>query len=322
MPAFIRHTDADATAIILSTSGSNAPMLLRDLVRSHRWTIIESVDTIEPVILAIEKNRARLIIIDDSPEMPGSFLLRRLMKNPICMATPTLCLSSMDDKPEVNVISQVSNVSITPKPLTPDKFFPTFNELNQKWSTGFYALLRQAIAQILGGKHETGLRMLTKLNEHRGARLLVAPILAHYYQITSNFVTAEKILLATLKENPRSISLVFSMTELYVNASMPMMAYRLLTGARAHFGSAAAILTELTQVCLLLNKIDEALVHLTMLHEAGFDPQQVPLSIARLLYAEGRQSEVSKYISRNSLLQKFEQSWTPETPPPPIANAS
>ncbi len=317
----VRRTNKQLSAVFYTqaTSG-NMSMLLRELLRQYRWSIIETTDSVETIINCIEKREASLIIVDDATEMPASCVVRKLMASPVCLATPTLCFAAEDQTVEKIALSHLGPLAITPKPLTPDKFLPSFKELTQRWQGGYYALLRQAIDQILLGRNETGLRMLTKLNEHAGARPLVASVLAHYYRYTDNQQTAEKILLTALRDTPRHLGLIFALSDLYMSNAMPMMAFRLLNGAKTAYGSCSAILVDLVQSSLMLQRLDEAIKLLIDLHGKQYMPQNTAHILIRLLYSEGRHSEINKYVTRASIMNKLETSWNTESAP--VINAA
>lgn len=319
----VRRNEKQFSAIVYTqaTTG-NMSMLLRELLRQYRWTVVETTDSVETIIRAVEKGEASLIIVDDAPEMPSTSIVRKLMISPVCIATPTLCFASEDTPSEKIALSHMGPIAITPKPLTPDKFLPSFKELVKRWEGGYYALLRQAIDQILKGRHETGLRMLTKLNEHAGARPIVASVLAHYYRYTDNQQTAEKVLLTALRDAPRHLGLIFALSDLYMSSSMPMMAFRLLAGAKTAYGSCTAILVDLVQSTMMLQNLDEAIKFLIELHNRKYMPQNTAHILIRLLYSQGRHEEISKFVSRHSVVAKLEASWNAEGAQPPATPAA
>lgn len=151
-------------AIVVSDS-PNVHMLLRELLRSYQWTVIDSTPSVERAVALVKQGQAFLVIADDTQSRPAIKLLRHLVSDPISVCTPVLSFLLESHKHETGAMSRMGRPQIVDKPLTPSKFIPGFVNLVKMWEKEPLLTLRKANYHFLAGNDGQGLRMLIKLSE-------------------------------------------------------------------------------------------------------------------------------------------------------------
>ncbi len=288
-------------------------MLLRELLRNYNWMVIETTDSVDNCLAHMRRGQAQLVIVDDTSELPASATIRQLLMDPLALLTPMLAFTTEQHSLEVPCLRTLGMPKLVSKPLTPDKFLPGFNKLIEIWSGGFCAEIRLAASQLVKANEETGLRILTKLNDIRDAQPLVSPSLAKYYYRSGNVKTAEKVLLVAMKNAPRNMGLILALSDFYLHCAMPDVAFRLLSGARSVYGNAIALLPDLIQACLMSGRISEAIGYMRDLQARGYMQSTMNEYISKCLYAEGREAEFRKIVGRPSFEQQLDQAWNPKS---------
>ncbi len=286
-------------------------MLLRELLRSYAWTVIESTPSVERAVNIIKQGQAHLVIIDDSLPSPAVRHVRYLQSNPITTCTPVLTFLLEAHKGETAALNKIAaRLQLVEKPLTPSKFVPGFIHLVKAWEKEPYVTLRKANYQFLSGNNQQGIRMLAKLAEIEVIRHVCSQALAQHLRIAGKVKEAETILLSALKKNPRELGTMIALADLYMRVGMPKLAYRLLMGARLSFGQSLAVIPDMIQAALLMGSIPEAIECLTILNKAGHNDDETTSFLARLLYAEGREVEAEKILNNNrASYKKIQTGW-------------
>ncbi len=311
------------TAIVVSDS-PNVHMLLRELLRSYSWTVIDSTASTERAVNALRQGQAFLVIADDTLKMPLIRHLRYQLSDPIAAVTPVLGFLLETHKHETAAIHHLGRPQIVDKPLTPSKFVPGFVNLVRTWEKEPYVTLRRANYQFLSGNDAAGLRLLVKLAELEETQHLAAPALALHLRRLGKIKQAESVLLATLKKSPRELGTMTALADLYMHAAMPKLAHRLLTGARTTYSQSMAMLPDMVQAALLMGHIDDAIACLYIMQKAGFMEQETNEQLSRLLFAEGREGEAERVLSNNkNALKKLQTGWAiaESSQPLPLAPA-
>ena len=284
-------------------------MLLRELLRNYNWSIADATDSIRTCQDTLSSGAAELLIIDDSPTRPASITLRELQANPLTYLTPTICFSTTHNRNEHEILNQLGSPTIAQKPLTPEKFIPKL-KLNQKiWSGKFYPQIRKAALFLINDQQASGLELLLKVNEIPEAQLHVAPALARFYFELGNFKIAEKVLLTALKSHPGSLNITLALTDIYMTASMPGLALRLLKSTVKRFPSSLTLKPDLIQAAIMKDELDIAIEHLMKMHLADFQKLTVEKMLAKCLYADGREHEIISSQLHNASEQQLAGSW-------------
>ncbi len=297
------------TAIVVSDS-PNVHMLLRELLRSYNWTVIDATASIDRAVSALRGGQAFLVITDDTIALPVVRHVRHLLSDPIAICTPVLSFLLETHKSETAALSRLGRPQIVDKPLTPSKFVPGFVQLVRNWEREPLAALRRANYQFLNGNDAVGLRALFKLLEEEATQPFAAQALAVHLRRLGKVKEAEAILLATLKKAPRDLGTMTALADLYMHAAMPKLSHRLLAGARQAYNQSHVMMPDLVQSALLMGDVDDAIGNLYIMLRGGYMEEEVAGFLARLLFAEGREAEAERVLNTNrGLLKKIQSAW-------------
>lgn len=284
---------------------------VRDKIGKMGWRVMATTTSLEDAHKLIHKGEVTLIIIDDMELEPCSSVIRRFIGDPLGVLTPTLALVSEARSDEADAIARMGCPEIVMYPITPGKVDGSLRSLFKRWEAPFYEAVRHAARLVTLGKVETGLRLLTQINNANPPSSLATQSLAYFYRKLKEHKTAEKILLAALQKSPNDLGCILSLSDLYLHASMPAFAYRLLSGAHRGFPKSIALLPELIQACVMVEKYAEAIDFLFLLQAKGYLSNSVPPMLAKLLLAESRGIEVEQLSTRrNDLTKQIFLEWT------------
>ena len=297
-------------AIVISDS-PNVHMLLRELLRSYAWTVIDSTPSVEKAVGLVKQGQAFLIIVDDCIPMPAVRSFRYLLSNPLATCTPALTFLLESHKSETAALSKMAaRMQIVDKPLTPSKFVPGFVNLVKSWEKEPYVTLRKANYQFLSGNDQAGMRILAKLCEISEITHVCSQALAQHLRVAGRVKEAETILLTALKRSPRELATMIALADLYMHVGMPKLAYRLLIGARTAFGQSMAVIPDMIQASLLMGSVGDAIENLYILHRATPTDDETTSFLARLLFAEGREIDAEKVLNNNrAAFKKIQSGW-------------
>jgi Flp pilus assembly protein TadD len=296
-------------AIVVSES-PNVHMLLRELLRSYAWTVIESTPSVERAIDMVRQGQAFLIIVDDTAQAPAVRHIRHLLSDPLAVCTPILSFLLEAHKHESHAIAKLGRPQIVDKPLTPSKFIPGFVNLVRNWEKEPLIGVRRANYQLIAGNEGAALKTLLKVAENDTVQALCAQGLALHLRRLGKIKEAETLLLNSLKRAPRELGTMMTLADLYLHAAMPRLAQRLLATARNTFNPSMCMLPDLVQASLLLGQVDKAVEHLYTMQRAGFREDETTAFLARLLIAEGRESEAEKVLNNNkAALKRIQSGW-------------
>lgn len=297
------------TAVIVSDA-QNIHMLIKELIRSRGWAAVEATSSIERAMMIIKQGHASLLIADDTPTLPASKVVRHMLLDPITILTPTLAFLLEQNKPEAPAMSRLLTLQVAEKPLTPSKFMPSFISLVRRWEKEPFIHLRRAAYQMIQSNEIAGIKTLLKLNELPAIQHICAQTLAQLLCRQGKIKEAETLLLTSLKRNPRELSTVLCLADLYKKSGMPKMAHRLLLSARTNFGSSLVTLPDLMHAALLMNRVDDAIESLYVLKRAGYCEDETNTFLARLLYSEGRIAEAETILYNNkSSFKRIQDGW-------------
>jgi len=310
-------------SIVVISQSPNLHMLLKELVRGYGWVIEESTESVDRAIELVKTGVAYMIIVDDSVEEPAAGTLRVLNSDLITCATPVLSFLLDLHETERDAIRHLGHNEIVEKPLTPSKFIPGFRKLIATWESQQYVALRMAIHQFMRFGPEMGHNTMKKLIGIDSILPLVAQNMSINYRNRGNLVDAEKILLHALKKSPKNLGLLLALGELYMHCAMPKMAHRLFNSARANFGDSMAILPDMIQSALSLEKFEEATAGLLNLKKRQFQEKNTADFLTRVLLANGRENEAEKQLAaKKNQFRKIKASWVEAAEDPSIISAS
>lgn len=297
------------TAIVVSDS-PNVHMLLRELLRSYGWSVIDSTPSVERAVTMLRQGQAFLVITDDTPTTPAVKLVRYLLSDPIAVGTPVLSFLLESQKHETAAMSRMGRPQIVDKPLTPSKFIPGFVNLVKTWEKEPLATLRRANYQFLAGNDGVGMRALDKLIEVDSIHQLVAQSASLHHRRAGKVKDAETTLLSSLKRSPHDLGLMVALADLYMHSAMPKLAHRLLAGARTRHAQSMAVVPDLVQAALLMGNVEDAIVNLYSMLKAAYMEEETSNYLARLLFAEGREAEAERVLNNNkNAFKRIQSGW-------------
>lgn len=296
-------------ALVVSDS-SNIHMMLRELVRGYQWKVMNSTSSTAECLEGVRTGAVSLVIVDDSQNLPAIRAIRALMLETLGVLTPVLAMMAENSKNEIQAIKQIGRPEIMEKPLTPSKFVPAFVALIRAWEREPFLSLRHAALEFLDNNGANGIRILNAQLENKETYPFAARALALRYRAAGRIKEGESILLSAFKRNPRNISLIFSLVDLYNAAAMPHLAKKFLQMARTSHISSHCMIPDMVQTAIALGQLDEAIRHLMALQHHGQIDEKSTQFLARLLWAEGREADAERILGGNkNLFKKLVQSW-------------
>lgn len=296
-------------AIVVSES-PNIHMLLREMLRSYEWTVIDTVPSVQKAAAAIREGLANLVVVDDTPTVPAVAHIRYLMTDPITILTPTLAFLSETNFQESPAMLKMGRPGIVEKPLTPSKFLPGFVNLVKMWERPAHIALRQANYMVQSGNVAGGIRTMIKLRDQPDLIHLTTQALALHLRSMGKIKEAEALLINTLKSASKDLGTIIALADLYMHVAMPALAHRLLLGATNAYGQTVAVYPDLMQAALMKGSADLAISYLELLHRKGYMPDMTSTFLARLLFSEGQYAEAERVLNNNrATFNKMRSGW-------------
>ena len=297
-------------AVVVSES-PNLHMVVRELVRSAGWRVLDAVDSADRAVDLVRKGEAFLIILDDSPRVPATSLIRQIVSNPITLCTPILAFLTEAHRHEAAAFATLGRTASTVKPLTPSKFAPAFSNMIRNWEKAPLLSLRRANYLFLAGKDADGFKALGRLMDFPGVGPVASQSLALHLRSLGKTKEAETVLLKTLKKSPRDLGTVIALAHLYQEAAMPALALRLLSGVRNTYQNSVTMVPDMVHCHLQLGSLGEAITLLDAQVKAGDQDLVTTAILARLLFAEGRESEAERaLVDSKALFKRLQGGWS------------
>jgi len=297
------------SAIVVSDS-PNLHMLIREMMRSYQWTVIDTLPSISKAAAAVNEGMANLIVIDDTVESPAIGHLRYLLSNTVTVTTPCILFMRESSDEDLEAIKSMGRPAILQKPLTPSKFIPAFSNLIKLFETPDYKSLRQAGYHLRNQRSVEGFKVLLKCRENPQSTHLATQALAILLRQANKIKEAEKMLIECLRVK-RDIGTVLSLSELYMHASMPSLVHRLLLGAAKTFSDPICLYPDLMQAAIMMGRTKNAIQYLYHMRDKNFMPEATNAFLARLLYSEGREVDAEGILNNNkAIFSKLQESWT------------
>jgi DNA-binding response OmpR family regulator len=311
-------------AIVVSEN-ENFHMMVRQLLRTYNWTTSVSTNSVRDAIDSVRIGKVSLVILDDTRELPAIRTLRAMMADTVCLLTPVLAIISEACTSEISMIQMMGRPGIIQKPFTPSKFVPVFSQLVKTWEKPPFLNLRSAADDFIQGNTVQGIKKLGALLDNKEVLSFSAQVIALRYRAAGKLKEAEAILLKTLKLNPRNISIILSLVDLYNEAAMPHLARKFLNVAQNSYTQATSLIPDMVQTDLMMGNLEEAIFLLMPLfNRNALDIRSVNF-LARLLLAEGREQEAERVmIEYRGVLKKMSEIWNLEesTPEGQLSKAS
>lgn len=296
-------------AIVISES-PNMHMLLRELLRTYGWTVIDSTPSADRAIELVRTGQVFMVICDDTQSVPVTKHVRHLLCDPVTLCTPTLAFMLEAHKGETNAVTRMGRPSLADKPLTPSKFIPAFTGLVRTWEKEPWIHVRRAGYMLVDGNEATAMKILAKLSENPLTSSLCGQAIAMHLRRTGKLKDAEGVMLAALKKAPKEVGNVLALADIYMHGAMPKLAHRLLASARGALGNSLALVPDIVQAAILMGKLDDAIDNLYSMQKGGFLDEETTAFLARLLFAEGREDEAEKVLNNNkAVFKRLQNGW-------------
>ena len=286
-------------------------MFLKEVVRSIGWHVIKVTPHAREAIACVNRGEACLIVIDDSLQEPAISLVRQMMPFIAYFTTPVFAFVRDEHKFETIVLEKMGQIGIIDKPLTPSRFLPAFTRLIRQWETREYTTLRMCsyrYAELKDTQQFKG--WLTKLTGLEALRHAAAAALAKVLLEEGSLREAERILLDALKRNPKNLTTVLTLGDLYLGAALPDVALRFFLSAHRSHEYSCGILPDVIQARMMLNRISEVLQDLEEMSRKHYMREQINPMLARLYLSQGRSKEAREILrEKRGLFNHMQKSW-------------
>lgn len=299
-------------AAVVISDAPNMYMILKELLRNYNWRVATTTSIVQDAIEIILSGEAFIAIIDDHNENPAFSIIRQLMASPYTCTIPTLTFSSDQNVLEQPALQRMNQPEIIEKPLTPAKFIPKFQALIKLWETTPYFLLRQSVYQILTNNEEQGIKILKVLAEKESSvKHMAIQVLATYlFRIKHDPKSAEKLLLASLKQSNKNLANIMTLGDIYLHSSMPKLAQRLFLSAKNTLPNSYSIFPDIVQASVILSEMDLAVEHLMTMFNKNFMPSTALSFLSRIMVSEGKEDHAETTFGiKRSILTKIQSSW-------------
>ncbi|MGE0172045.1 MAG: tetratricopeptide repeat protein [Oligoflexales bacterium] len=283
---------------------------LLDRLKRRRWTVTQAMPTMEQAIAAISSPQCSMVMIDDSPELPAPWVFRNLLQLPITYMTPIIIFLEERNAKEKMALNSFFTLEIIDKPVVPSKFIDGFEWVIQRWSSGFMGHLRSAGSSFRLGEKKAAIKTLTEISADKEAAPTAAACLSLFFNSTSDFRTAEKVLISALRQAPRNLGLILNLVRLYLENAMPYLATRLLKTVTATYGYPKILCFDMIQSHLMLNDLNGCISYIKNMLDSLYMTEILKPCLMKILYAEGYRNEFEKMVASDpKIIEKFEKTW-------------
>ncbi len=267
---------------------------------------------IQDAITAIVNGEAFLVIVDDSSEVPAFSVLRQLMSTPFTCAMPVLTFLSEQNYSDTLALQRMNQPEIVDKPLTPAKFLPKLLDLFKRWETPPFFLLRQSLYQLMNGNEEGGLKILKVLCERESTvkHCALQVFATYFFRVKNDPKTAEKFLLASLKQYGKNLASITTLGDIYMRHAMPKLAQKLFQSAKNSLPNSLALNPDIIQSSLMLSEMDQVMEHLVVMHQHGYMPNTALSFLSRVMVSEGSENIAeASFNIKQGVLSKIQRAW-------------
>ena len=302
------HWNNNNNAALLSSAEESVIMIIKELVKQHKWNmkyISSNVLDIVEYILDI-----RLLIIDDTSNFFSSYMLRNVLDYMPLMLMPKIVFISDSKVSEYNILKNMSSIILIKKPIVPSTFHSAIKKILKDWSVGHFAKIRKACDEVLADNQASALKLIHEINTESSLFHITASVISTYYLKLSQIDKAEKVLLSALKHNPKDPVLLLKLSNLYMQYGCVHLAQKILNKMRNIYGNSLFFLVDLLESYILLDNLSEAINIVNKIVELGFERSYMYDVACRLLYSEGRISEIEPYLKNSKIkLRDITAAW-------------
>ena len=302
------------SAILVSEDGGNLGMMLREMIRSYNWKLIEQTDSLATAFDKIATGSIQMMIVNESEQVPAAWVLKKQLQHKTAMLTPSLFLcTTMNTGHDTAALDKILATESVVKPLSPERFLPAFTKVLNKWSVGPLDEIRNIAAQLAMKNDRTALTQLARMAQDPAAAAIAGPCLAVFLMENGDLKAAEKVLLGALKLSPKNLGIILSLSGFYLKTAMPGLALRILTEARNFFHNPRVLYTDLIVTHLMLNQVRETVPILIDMMKREYMPELAKSYLARVFFTEGMKYEFEEMMKgQNANFLKFTRAWSRE----------
>lgn len=301
----------DIPNIALVSSGPSAfsEEIIGRLQR-RQWHISLKTAHMQEAFKALGAGKCSVLLVQDTPELPASFVLRAQIADPVAIITPTIVICHESHGQDQALLKEMGMPEVIESIKNPAQFIGGFEYLIRRWSVGNFRKLYQARRYLLDRKYMPFSKLMTDLKNEAELQPLVTPCTAQILMRQADYKSVEKMLLVALKEHPRSIGIIANLVDFYLRAAMPETALKLLAAARKNYGSPRILFSDQIQAHLMLNQVGPCIPLLEELIQEDYCRAQAREFLARCLFAEGYTERFERLMqSKAPLIEEYKASW-------------
>lgn len=260
-----------ANSVVVLTESKNIALHLRQLLATYNWTILLASPKPLAAVGPLMNGEASMLIVDDYASAPAILHLRQLMRQPFFFSTPIIVLLSEDHARERGIISKMADICIVDKPLSPGSFLPQFWKQVRRWETAPLSDLRQSLKSYHDDPSDTKhlVQQWHGLLSKPVAGTFAVSTLASILLQAGDLMTAEKLLLQSIKAKTANLGTVLMLVDMYLDHAMPVMARKLLMYSE-RLSTGLSLVPDMIQTDLMLGEWDWAAKRLNLLISQGF----------------------------------------------------
>ncbi len=296
--------------VLVSADPSSFPEEVLTRLERRQWVTSLRTGRINEAFRALREGMCTFLLIHDTPEMPASQILRAQIADPLAIITPTIVVAHPAHQQEIALLKDMGAPDIVESPVNPSAFITSFEWLLRKWSQGNFRKLYLARRQYIENQQVVFGKTLTALRTESDISTLATASLARTMVHQTDLKSIEKLLLGALKEHPRSLTIILSLIEFYLRASMPETSLKILGATRKNFGNPRLLFPDQIQAHLMLNQVKESIPLLEAMVREDYSRKSAQIFLARCLYAEGHLERFQKVIENQILAaDDFKNRW-------------
>ncbi len=304
--------------VCILSAQNNLSMMLKELARSMNMNVVGTLRTTTEIIKCVTNNMIDVVIIDDEESLPSVSAIRQIYSYPSASLTHMLVFVNEAHKEEREILKNIPLTTTLDKPLTPTKFHQSVKTIQRQIESPTGKIIRKIKYEIINNNHETTVKMIQKVINLPSIANTITPTYANYFKKLNKPKSAESVLLNGLKYNSLNAGIIFSLTELYLEHSSPKLAVKLLEKAKFNYGHSKAILYDLAQAYMLLDRSDKCIMLLKKLIKDNYNTEECKISLAKLHFTRDEISSAKTTLAHNkNSFYKLKKSWAENIYTPP-----
>lgn len=297
------------TLCFISSSPSYVATEILGRLARRSWEVIVA-ESIQRGFSVLENGEASVLLVDDTADLPATYVLKCQLANPVAILTPTIV--AVRNSTEKVVAKRIGICDVIVAPISPADFIESLEHTVKLWSSPNRLLpkITEARNLIVREHISEGVKVLTSLASKTHLIPLLAPALSAALRDKNNPKIIEKVLLNGIRTCPKNVGVVLSTCEFYLHSAMPDSALRLIEAAEKNHGPSPIFTMIRIQANLMLNQVEVCIPLLEDLVDQEFLPTLCQNFLSRCYYAEGLIDEFMDSIGHKVIsLDQFKNTW-------------